>query len=56
LLTNADNNKLTIILQSKFTIIRPKNYKKSLLCGLISQISAEKRQKPLKNGGVRKAN
>jgi hypothetical protein len=34
-------------------IIRPKNYKKSLLCGLISQTSAEK---PPKNGGVRKAN
>jgi hypothetical protein len=30
-------NKLTIHSQSKFTIIRPKNYKKSLLCaGLIS--------------------
>jgi hypothetical protein len=40
-------------LQSKFTIIRPKKYKKSLLCGLISQTSAEK---PPKNGGVRKAN
>jgi hypothetical protein len=51
-----DDEYLTIILQSKFTIIRPKNYKKSLLCGLISQISAEKWQKPLKNGGVRKAN
>jgi hypothetical protein len=35
-------------LQSKFTIIRPKNYKKSLLCGLNSQTSAEK---PPKNGG-----
>jgi hypothetical protein len=41
-------------LQSKFTIIRQKFfYKKSLLCGLISQTSAEK---PPKNGGVRKAN
>jgi hypothetical protein len=36
-------------LQSKFTIIRPKNYKKSLLCGLTSQTSAEI---PPKNGGV----
>jgi hypothetical protein len=42
---------LTNHLESKFTIIR-KNYKKSLLCGLISQTSAEK---PPKNGGVRKA-
>jgi hypothetical protein len=40
-------------LQSKFTIIGPNNYKTSLLCGLISQTSAEK---PPKNGGVRKAN
>jgi hypothetical protein len=30
-----------------------KNYKKSLLCGLISQTSAEMTPK---NGGVRKAN
>jgi hypothetical protein len=37
----------------KFTIICPKNSKKSLLCGLISQTSAEM---PPKNGGVRKAN
>jgi hypothetical protein len=37
----------------KFTINRPKNYKKSLLCGLISQTLAEK---PPKNGGMRKAN
>jgi hypothetical protein len=45
---------MTNHLQSKFTIIRPKNYKKSLLCGLlISQTSAEM---PPKNGGVRKAN
>jgi hypothetical protein len=35
------------------TIICPKNYKKSLLCGLISQTPAEM---PPKNGGVRKAN
>jgi hypothetical protein len=41
-------NKLTIY-KSKFTIIRPKNYKNLLLCGLISQTSAEK---PPKNGGV----
>jgi hypothetical protein len=34
-------------------MIRPKNYKKSLLCGLIAQTSAEM---PPKNGGVRKAN
>jgi hypothetical protein len=40
-------------LQSKQTIIRPKNYKKSLLCGLILQTLAEM---PPKNGGVRKAN
>jgi hypothetical protein len=40
-------------LQSKFTIIHQKNYKKSQLCGLISQTLAEK---PPKNGGVRKAN
>jgi hypothetical protein len=40
-------------MQSKFSIIRPKNYEKSLLCGLISQSSAEK---PPKNGDVRKAN
>jgi hypothetical protein len=46
-------SKSTNHLQSKFTIIRPKNYKKSLLCGLISQTSAEM---PPKNGGVRKAN
>jgi hypothetical protein len=45
--------KKTNHLQSKFTIIRPKNYKKSLLCGFISQTSAEM---PPKNGGVRKAN
>jgi hypothetical protein len=46
--------KKTNYLQSKFTIIRPKIYKKSLLlCRLILQISAEK---PPKNGGVRKAN
>jgi hypothetical protein len=46
-------SKQTNHLQSKFTIIRPKNYKKSLLCGLISQTSAEM---PPKNGGVIKAN
>jgi hypothetical protein len=46
-------SKQTNHLQSKFTIIRPKNYKKSLLCGFISQTSAEM---PPKNGGVRKAN
>jgi hypothetical protein len=46
-------SKWTNHLQSKFTIICQKNYKKSLLCGLISQTSAEK---PPKNGGVRKAN
>jgi hypothetical protein len=46
-------SKQTNHLQSEFTIIRPKNYKKSLLCGLISQTSAEM---PPKNGGVRKAN
>jgi hypothetical protein len=46
-------SKYTNHLQSKFTIIRPKNYKKSLLRGLISQTSAEK---PPKNGGVRKTN
>jgi hypothetical protein len=45
-------NKLTIY-KANLPIIRPKNYKKSLLCGLISQTSAEK---PPKNGGVRKAN
>jgi hypothetical protein len=32
--------------------MRQKNYQKSLLCGLISQTSTEKRPK---NGGVRKA-
>jgi hypothetical protein len=37
----------------KFAIIRQKNYKKSLLRGLIPQTSAEK---PPKNGGVRNAN
>jgi hypothetical protein len=42
-------NKLTIYLQSKFTIIRPKNYKKSLLCGLISQTSAEMPPKNVKH-------
>jgi hypothetical protein len=41
------------IFQNKFTKIHQKNYNKSLLCGLISQPSAEK---PSKNGGVRKAN
>jgi hypothetical protein len=46
-------SKLTRHLQSKFTTVRPKNYKKSLSCGLISQTSAEM---PPKNGGVRKAN
>jgi hypothetical protein len=42
-------------LQRKFTIIlnSSKNDKKSPLCGLISQTSAEN---PPKNGGVRKAN
>jgi hypothetical protein len=35
--------------QSKFTSIRQKNYKKSLLCGLIPQTSAEM---PPKNVGV----
>ena len=40
-------------LLKKETIIRPKNYKKSLLCGLSSQTSTEK---PPKHGGVRKAN
>jgi hypothetical protein len=44
---------MTNHLQNRFTTIRPKNYKKSLLCGLISQTSAEM---PPKNGGVRKAN
>jgi hypothetical protein len=46
-------SKYTNHLQSKFTIIRPKNYKKSLLCGPISQTLAEM---PPKNGGMRKAN
>jgi hypothetical protein len=48
------------IFQNKVTIYKANlpsfvqnNYKKSLLCGLISQTSAEK---PPKNGGVRKAN
>jgi hypothetical protein len=44
------------IFQNKLTIyktnLRQKNYKKSPLCGLISQTSA---QMPPKNGGVRKA-
>jgi hypothetical protein len=44
-------NKLTIY-KANFTISRQKNYKKSLLCGLISQTSAGM---PPKNGGVRKA-
>jgi hypothetical protein len=50
----------TAIFQNKLTIYKAnlssfvqKSYKKSLLCGLISQTSAEK---PPKNGGVRKAN
>ena len=45
-------NKLTICKANLPPItIRPKNYKKSLLCGLISQTSAEKLPK---NGGVKR--
>jgi hypothetical protein len=45
-------NKLTIYKANLPSFVQ-KNYKKSLLCGLISQTSAEM---PPKNGGVRKAN
>jgi hypothetical protein len=45
-------NKLTIYKANLPSFVQ-KNYKKSLLCGLIAQTSAEM---PPKNGGVRKAN